>query len=124
MEQKVLTAKEQRALEKVRRANAELAKIRRDQKKELRKAQDHHKFMMGGIIIKYFPGAYDFTEQELNRIIACAFKNRDVQNMVNTVFRERPKPVQERGETEVLDDETREEQINENHDEEVDDDES
>ena len=67
------TAKEMRAEEKVRRAQAELAKIRRDQKKELRKAQDHHKFMMGGIIIKYFPGAYDFSEQELNRIIACAF---------------------------------------------------
>ena len=68
MEQKVLTSKEQRALEKVRRANAELAKIRRDQKKELRKVQDYHKFMMGGIIIKYFPGAYDFSEQELNSL--------------------------------------------------------
>ena len=33
------TAKEMRAEEKVRRAQAELAKIRRDQKKELRKAQ-------------------------------------------------------------------------------------
>lgn len=33
MEQKTITPKEQRALDKVRRANAELAKVRRDQKK-------------------------------------------------------------------------------------------
>ena len=52
MEQRMITqqektAKEMRAEEKVRRAQAELAKIRRDQKKELRKAQDHHKFYDG-----------------------------------------------------------------------------
>lgn len=31
----------------------------------------------------------------MNRIIACAFKNRDVQNMVKTVVRERPSEEQE-----------------------------
>ena len=92
MEQKELSPKEQRALEKVKRANAELAKIRRDQKKQLRKEQDHHKFMMGGVIVKYFPEAYDFNEQEMNRIIACAFSLKDVRNMINTVLKERPDP--------------------------------
>ena len=42
-------------------------------------------------MLKYFPegfNAYEFDEHEMNRIIACAFKSRDVQNMVKTVVRE------------------------------------
>ena len=92
MEQKELSLKEQKAMEKVKRANAELAKVRREQKKQLRKEQDHHKFMMGGVIVKYFPEAYDFSEQEMNRIIACAFSLKDVKNMINSVLKERPDP--------------------------------
>ena len=90
MEQKELSTKEQRALERVKRANAELAKVRRDQRKQLKKEQDHHKFMMGGVVVKYFPEAYEFSEQEMNRIIACAFALKDVRNMIATVLKERP----------------------------------
>ena len=42
--------------------------------------------------MKYFPEAYDFSEQEMNRIIACAFSLKDVKNMINTVLKERPDP--------------------------------
>ncbi len=89
MDQKEKTQRELQAMEEVKRAKARLAKVRREEKKNLRKEQDHHKFMMGGIIIKYFPDAYEFTELEMNRIIACAFASRDVQNMISTVVRER-----------------------------------
>ena len=95
MEQKTISPKEQRALDKVKRANAELAKVRRDQKKQLRKEQDHHKFIMGGCVAKDFPdglSAFDFDEQEMNRFIACAFSLKDVKNMINTVLKERPDP--------------------------------
>ena len=92
MEQKELSPKELKALEKVKRANAELAKVRRDQRKQLRKEQDHHKYMMGGVVVKYFPEAYDFSEQEMNRIIACAFSLKDVRNMITTVLKERLDP--------------------------------
>ena len=95
MEQKELSIREQRALEKVKRANAELAKVRREQRKQLRKKQDHHKYMMGGCIVKYFPEAYDYSEQEMNRIIACAFSLKDVKNMISKVTRERPDPKEE-----------------------------
>ena len=108
MEQKELSTKEQRALERVKRANAELAKVRRDQKKQLRKEQDRHKYMMGGCVLKYFPeglDAFDFNEQEMNRIIACAFSLKDVKNMINTVMKERPDPDVENGGEEVADDE-------------------
>ena len=89
MDQKEKTQRELQAIEEVKRAKARLAKVRREEKKNLRKEQDHHKFMMGGIIIKYFPDAYDFTELEMSRIIACAFTSRDVKNMISAVVRER-----------------------------------
>ena len=61
----------------------------REEKDKERKAQDHHKFMMGGCVQKYFPegfNVFDFNELEMNRIIACAFSLKDVQNMINTVI--------------------------------------
>ena len=88
MEQQQISAKKQKALDKVKRANAELAKVVREEKEQLRKAQDRHKYMMGGCVVKYFPEAYDFSEQEMNRIIACAFSLKDVKNMINTVLKD------------------------------------
>jgi len=41
----------------VKRANAELAKVVREEKEQLRKTQDRHKYMMGGCVVKYFPEA-------------------------------------------------------------------
>ena len=105
MEQQQISAKKLKAMEKVKRANAELAKVVREEKEQLRKAQDRHKYMMGGCVVKYFPEAYDFNEQEMNRIIACAFSLKDVQNMINTVIKERPDPDAENDEEEVADDE-------------------
>ena len=92
MEQQQISAKKLKAMEKVKRANAELAKVVREEKEQTRKAQDRHKYMMGGCVVKYFPEAYDFSEQEMNRIIACAFSLKDVKNMINTVLKERPDP--------------------------------
>ena len=92
MEQQQISPKKQKALEKVKRANAELAKVVREEKEQLRKTQDRHKYMMGGCVVKYFPEAYDFSEQEMNRIIACAFSLKDVKNMIATVLKERPDP--------------------------------
>lgn len=77
------------ALKKVEQAKANLARVKREEKQKLRKEQDHHKFIMGGLIVKYFPDCYNFTEQEMNRIIACAFKNKDVLNMISVVEKDR-----------------------------------
>ena len=92
MEQQQISSKKLKAMEKVKRANAELAKVVREEKEQLRKVQDRHKYMMGGCVVKYFPEAYDFSEQEMNRIIACAFSLKDVKNMIATVLKERPDP--------------------------------
>ena len=92
MEQQQISAKKLKAMEKVKRANAELAKVVREEKEQLRKAQDRYKYMMGGCVVKYFPDAYDFSEQEMNRIIACAFSLKDVKNMIATVLKDQPDP--------------------------------
>lgn len=77
------------AEKKLKQAQANLNRAKKEERKKLRKVQDHHKFMMGGVVAKCFPEAFDFSEQEMNRIIACAFKNRDVQNMIRVVVSER-----------------------------------
>ena len=82
--------KMERAERKLKQAQAEYRKALREEKEKERKAQDHHKYMMGGCVVKYFPDAYDFSEQEMNRIIACAFSLKDVKNMIVTVLKERP----------------------------------
>lgn len=103
MEQRAITQMEKskkmtKAEEKFRQAQAIYDKAVKDEKDRVRRIQDRHKYMMGGCVLKYFPegyNAYEFDEQEMNRIIACAFKNRDVQNMIKTVVRERPADGQE-----------------------------
>ena len=113
MEQRAITQMEKskkmtKAEEKFRQAQAIYDKAVKDEKDRIRRIQDRHKYMMGGCVLKYFPegyNAYEFDEQEMNRIIACAFKNRDVQNMVKTVVRERPADGQE-SETSITENET------------------
>ena len=103
MEQRAITQMEKskkmtKAEEKFRQAQAVYDQAVKDEKERVRKIQDRHKYMMGGCVLKYFPegySVYEFDEQEMNRIIACAFSKESVRNMVKTVVRERPEPEQE-----------------------------
>ena len=103
MEQRAITQMEKskkmtKAEEKFRQAQVIYDKAVKDEKDRVRRIQDRHKYMMGGCVLKYFPegyNAYEFDEQEMNRIIACAFSKESVRNMVKTVVRERPEPEQE-----------------------------
>ena len=105
------TTKVDRAALKVKQAQAEYRKAVREQKEKERKAQNRHKYMMGGCVLKYFPEACDFNELEMNRIIACAFSLKDVKNMINTVIKERPDPDAENEGEEVADDEAESDDI-------------
>ena len=112
-EQEKMTKVDRAAL-KVKKARAEYRKAVREEKDKARAAQDRHKYMMGGCVLKYFPdglSAYDFNEQEMNRIIACAFSLKDVKNMINTVINERPDPEAENNGEEAADDEAESDEI-------------
>lgn len=97
MEQRAITLMEKsqkmtKAEEKYRQAQAVYAKAVKDESERVRKIQNRHKYMMGGCVLKYFPdgfNAYDFDEEEINRIIACAFSFAGVTNLIKTVIRER-----------------------------------
>lgn len=97
MEQRAITLMEKsqkmtKAEEKYRQAQAVYAKAVKDENERVRKIQNRHKYMMGGCVLKYFPdgfNAYDFDEEEINRIIACAFSFAGVTNLIKTVIRER-----------------------------------
>ena len=103
MEQRAITQMEKskkmtEAEEKFRQAQTIYDQAVKDEKERIRRIQDRHKHMMGGCVLKYFPegfNAYEFDEQEMNRIIACAFSKESVRNMVKTVVRERPESEQE-----------------------------
>ena len=123
MEQQQISIKKQKALERVKRANAELAKVVCEEKEQLRKTQDRHKYMMGGCVVKYFPEAYDFSEQKMNRILACAFLLKDVKNMIATVLKERPDPAVISDEEEAENDDFDSDESEENDPKEIDEDE-
>ena len=64
------TAEVLKAEKIVEQAKARLAEAKRKASQQKRKEENQHKYMMGGIVHKYFPECYQFDEQELNRIIA------------------------------------------------------
>lgn len=124
-EQEKMT-KVDRAAQKVKQAQAEYRKAVREEKDKERKAQDRHKYMMGGCVQKYFPeglSVFDFTEQEMNRIIACAFSIKDVKNMIAAVLKERSDPAVINDEEEDENDDFDTDETEENDPEEGDDDE-
>lgn len=44
--------------------------------------ENHHKYIMGGIIVKYFPDCYQYDEDELNRILSVALQTRECQQII------------------------------------------
>ena len=62
----------EKALQALEQAKARVANEKKKQNEKKRKAENHHKYIMGGIIVKYFPDCYSFDEDELNRILSVA----------------------------------------------------
>ena len=85
------SAKILKAEEKLRQAKVELRRAKNEEKKKLRQKQNNHKYMMGGVVAKYFPECYEFSDQEMKRIMAFSFKNYKVIDFINMVKSERGK---------------------------------
>ena len=77
-----------RAEEQLAQAKARLAEAKRKEGARKRKEENQHKYMMGGIVHKYFPECYQFDEQELNRIIASGMKAEQCQRIIEIVKKE------------------------------------
>lgn len=77
-----------RAEEQLAQAKARLAEAKRKEGARKRKEENQHKYMMGGIVHKYFPECYQFDELELTRIIASAIKSEQCQRIIEIVKKE------------------------------------
>ena len=82
------TAEVLRAEKIVEQAKARLAEAKKKASQQKRKEENQHKYMMGGIVHKYFPECYQFDELELNRIIASAIKSEQCQRIIEIVKKE------------------------------------
>lgn len=77
-----------KAEQAVAQAKARLDEAKRKESQKKRESANRHKYMMGGIIHRYFPECYDFDEQELNRILAADIKSDHCQRIIEIVKKE------------------------------------
>ena len=75
----------EKALQALEQAKQRVANEKKKQNEKKRKAENHHKYIMGGIIVKYFPDCYSFDEGELNRILQVALQAKECQQMITRI---------------------------------------
>lgn len=75
-----------RAMKNLEQAKARYEEERRKANAKRRKAENHHKYMMGGIIVKYFPDCYQYEESELNEILSAALSTRECKSAIARVW--------------------------------------
>ena len=73
------------ALKALEQAKARVANEKKKQNEKKRKAENHHKYIMGGIIAKYFPECYRYDEGELNRILSVALQTGECQQIISKI---------------------------------------
>ena len=66
-------------------AKARLEQAKRKESVKKRESENRHKYMMGGIVHRYFTECYDYDEQELNRILAAAIKSDQCKRIIKLV---------------------------------------
>ena len=72
----------EKALQALEQAKQRVANEKKKQNEKKRKAENHHKYIMGGIIVKYFPDCYRYDEDELNRILSAALQTKECQQVI------------------------------------------
>jgi len=75
----------EKALQELQRAKRHVANEKKKQNEKKRKAENHHKYIMGGIVVKYFPDCYNFDEGELNHILSVALQTRECQQIISKI---------------------------------------
>lgn len=73
------------ALKALEQAKARVANERKKLNEKRRKEENHHKYLMGGIVVKYFPECYQFDEAELNKILRVALATNECQQIIRNI---------------------------------------
>ena len=84
-------------------AKARLEAEKKKQNEKRRRFENHHKYMMGGAVVKYFPECYSFDEKEMNRIIAAAMKSEECQRIVRIIIEEASEKAKDKDSAETED---------------------
>ncbi|KSV60060.1 hypothetical protein [Acetivibrio ethanolgignens] len=108
VQNKEKTAEVLKAEKNVEQAKARLAEAKRKASQQKRKEENQYKYMIGGIVHKYFPECFQFDELELNRIIASGLKSDQCQRIIELVKKENAEKGMNaitKSESEVADDE-------------------
>ena len=71
----------EKALQALEQAKQRVANEKKKQNEKKRKAENHHKYIMGGIIVKYFPDCDCYDEGGLNRILSVALPSVGAEPM-------------------------------------------
>ncbi len=79
----------EKALQVLQQAKQRVANEKKKQNEKKRKAENHHKYIMGGIVVKYFPDCYRYDEGELNRILSVALQTKECQQIISKIKTER-----------------------------------
>ena len=75
----------EKTLQALQQAKQRVANEKKKQNEKKRKAENHHKYIMGGIIVKYFPDCYRYDEGELNRILSVALQTKECQQIISKI---------------------------------------
>ena len=75
----------EKALQALEQAKQRVANEKKKQNEKKHKAENHHKYIMGGIIVKYFPDCYSYDEGELNRILSVALQTKECQQVISKI---------------------------------------
>ncbi len=75
----------EKALQALQQAKQRVANEKKKQNEKKRKADNHHKYIMGGIIVKYFPDCYRYDEEELNCILSVALQTKECQQIISKI---------------------------------------
>ena len=81
----------------VEQAKARLAEAKRKASQQKRKEENQHKYMMGGIVHKYFPECYQFDEQEQCQHIIEIVKKESAEKRENAVVKAESEVVVDEG---------------------------
>ena len=84
----------EKALQALEQAKQRVANEKKKQNEKKRKSENHHKYIMGGIIVKYFPDCYQYDEDELKRFIRFRSLGEDFteENLKKVIAGEKESP--------------------------------
>ncbi len=86
----------------LQQAKNRLATQKKKAKEERRRIENRHKYMMGGVVHKYFPECFSFEEDEMNEILKVALATQECKKVINDIKFRASHPQSKNVESEVI----------------------